>query len=382
MSEQNVLPVYRARLPRTESLVPYLERMDANRWYSNRGELVQLLESRLVDLFSCDHARVMSTSNGTAAIESAILATAGRATGDRPLAILPAYTFVATASAVEACGYRPYLVDVDPATWALAPESLTDHPALARAGLIVPVAPYGRAIAQEPWIAFQARTNVPVVIDAAAGLEGLLADPVRFTGEIPVTLSFQSTKAFSCGEGGAVVWSDDDGLKRVAQACNFGFLYKRESTASGMNGKMSEYHAAVGLASLDAWQETCRANGLIADAYRAGARTHGIGARLFVAPDIASNYALVHAGSTVLADQLIAALKDEHIESRRWYGRGLHTEPYWRAVERDRLPVTDHLAPSLVGLPIAPDMRYEDIARVVAIAARMLLATNEYPSTR
>ena len=373
MSEQSVLPVYRALLPRAETLVPYLERMDANRWYSNRGELVQLLESRLVDLFSCDHTRVISTSNGTAAIEGAILATAGRATADRPLAILPAYTFVATASAVEACGYRPYLVDVDPATWTLAPESLSNHPALASAGVIVPVAPYGRAIAQEPWIAFQARTNVPVVIDAAAGLEGLLADPVRFTGEIPVTLSFQSTKAFSCGEGGAVVWSDGDGLKRVAQACNFGFLYKRESTSSGMNGKMSEYHAAVGLASLDAWQATSAANRAVATRYRAAASAHGMSERLHVAPDVASNYALVDAGTPTLAAELIAALHAEQIESRLWYGRGLHAEPYWRVAQRDALPRTERLAPSLVGLPMAPDLGAADIARVMDIVAHALL---------
>jgi len=368
MSE--VVPVYRALLPRAAQLLPYLERVDANRWYTNRGELVTLLETRLSERFP--QANVMSAATGTVAIEAAILASAGRATADRPLAILPSYTFVATAMAAEACGYRPYFVDVELQTWSLASAMLAGHPALARAGVVVPVAPYGRPIAQAEWIAFQRHTDIPVVIDGAASFEALLAEPERTTGEIPVTLSFQSTKAFSSGEGGAVVWSDDDGLKRIAQALNFGFLYKRESTSAGTNGKMSEYHAAVGLAALDAWAATCTANSGIAERYRAAAQTHGIGERLFIAPTVASNYAIVDAGSSVLADALIEALKRDGIESRRWYGRGVHTEPYWTDAERDRLPITERLAPALLGLPIAPDLEAHDVERIVATTARAI----------
>jgi dTDP-4-amino-4,6-dideoxygalactose transaminase len=369
MSERVPIPVYRALLPRTPTIVPYLERMDAKRWYTNRGELVQLLEARLGERIGTP---VMSAANGTVAIEAAILATAGRATAERPLALLPAYTFVATASAVEACGYRPYLLDVDETTWSLACSTLDHHPALASAGIVVPVSPYGRAIAQEPWAAFSKRTQIPVVIDAAAAFEALLAHRDSCTGTIPVTLSFQSTKAFSSGEGGAVVWSDEAGLKRIAQALNFGFLYKRESTSAGTNGKMSEYHAAVGLAALDAWESTCAANRAVADAYRTAAHAHGISERLFVAPDVASNYAIVDAGSATLAIELIAALNEELIESRLWYGSGLQAEPYWRDTESDALHITERIAPALVGLPMAPDLDSSAIARIVEIAARTL----------
>lgn len=367
----DVIPVYRALLPRAAQLLPYLERIDANRWYTNRGELVMLLEARLSERFP--RANVMSAANGTVAIEAAILATAGRATQERPLAIMPSYTFVATAMAVEGCGYRPYLVDVDPQTWSLTSAMLAGHPALARTGVVVPVAPYGRAIAQEEWVAFQRHTGIPVVIDGAASFEALLADPERTTGAIPVTLSFQSTKAFSSGEGGAVVWSDDEALKRIAQALNFGFLYKRESTSAGTNGKMSEYHAAVGLAALDTWNERRSANNAVVDCYRAAAKAHGLSERLFVNPVVASNYAIVDAGSAVIADALIEGLHEERIESRRWYGGGVHREAYWSAAERDRLPITERLAPALVGLPIATDIEPQTIERIVATTATILL---------
>jgi len=366
------LPAYRAALPRAEALLPYLRRIDANRWYTNRGELVSALEARLGDMLGLDGANVITAASGTAAIEGAIFASAGRARPPRPLALLPAYTFVATASAAERCGYTPYLLDVEPDTWTLAADRLLGHPALERAGIIIPVAPYGRAVAQAGWIAFQEQTNIPVVIDAAAGFEALLADPVRCTGSIPVALSFQATKAFSSGEGGAVVWSDFAGLERVARSLNFGMLYTRESTASGSNGKMSEYHAAVGLASLDTWDETCRANRAVTQSYRVAARTHGLSARLFVAPDVASNYALLDAGSPSMADDVIAALRAERIEDRLWYGRGLHREPHLRHAERDPLPETDRIAPSIVGLPIASDIADTDIERTITTAARAL----------
>jgi dTDP-4-amino-4,6-dideoxygalactose transaminase len=367
-------------LPRAARLLPYLETIDANRWYTNRGELVNALEARLGDLLGAGTAKVISAASGTAAIEAAILATAGRATPQRPLALLPAYTFVATASAVERCGYVPYLLDVEPDTWALAAGRLRGHPMIERAGVVVPVAPYGRGIAQAGWVEFAARTNVPVVIDAAAGFEALAADPERCAGTIPVALSFQATKAFSSGEGGAVVWSDAEGLLRVVRSLNFGILWKRESTSAGMNGKMSEYHAAVGLASLDEWDQTCRANRAALEAYGRAAQAFGVRERLVLAPDIASNYALLDAGSPSAATGLVAALRAQKIESRRWYGHGLQHEPYWRNAQRDPMPQTDRIAPSVVGLPMYCDILLADIERTIETASHVLARSQSAPA--
>jgi dTDP-4-amino-4,6-dideoxygalactose transaminase len=376
------LPVYRASLPSAERLIPYLETIDANRWYTNRGELVLALETLLGDLLGAGGSKVITAASGTSAIEAAILATAGRAKPERPFALIPAYTFVATAAAVECCGYRPYFLDVDHDSWGLDADRLVGHPILKHAGIVVPVAPYGRAVALTDWNAFVARTNIPVVIDAAAGFEAISADPKARTGPIPVVLSFQATKTFSSGEGGAVVWSDDDGLMRVVRSSNFGILWRRESTSAGTNGKMSEYHAAVGLASLDEWKEACVANRAVAQAYREAADERGLGEQLIVAPNIASNYALLDAGSPSAAKDVVAALRADNIESRWWYGYGLHHEPYWRSAERDPLPVTDSIAPSIVGLPMYRDISLADITRVIDCAARALSdrrSTSVYP---
>jgi dTDP-4-amino-4,6-dideoxygalactose transaminase len=141
---------------------------------------------------------------------------------------------------VERCGYAPYLVDIDSASSMDSLERLLDHGMLSRTGVVVPVTPNGRAPDQIRSQDFLCRTGVPVVIDAAAAFEAVIADPGQTAGLAPIALSFRATKTFSAVEGGAVVWSDPEGLDRVMSALNFGFRRLRDSENSGGNGKMSE----------------------------------------------------------------------------------------------------------------------------------------------
>ena len=117
-----------------------------------------------------------------------------------------------------------------------------------------------------------------------------------------MAVSFQATKPFSTGEGGAVIWKDADGLMAVARAINFGFLGTRESKSPSFNGKMSEFHAAVGNASLDAWDETLVAQQTTCAAYSGWAETAGLTDRLILHPVISSCYALFRASSEAEAD--------------------------------------------------------------------------------
>jgi dTDP-4-amino-4,6-dideoxygalactose transaminase len=242
-------------LPSADALHPYLARIDATRRYSNHGPLERELAGRFSRLLGSEVPITATAASGTAALIGAILAHAGRASAARRLGLCPGYTFIATAAAVEQCGYDVHLIDVDDTAWWVEPDALMAHPALAEVGLVVPVAPYGRAVPQDRWRRFQAATGIPVVIDGAAALEHLADDPQTYLGPIPVALSFHATKVFGTGEGGAVVTTDRDLLMRSIQALNFGFLGSRCAEAAGINGKMSEYHAAVGLAELDGWNE-------------------------------------------------------------------------------------------------------------------------------
>src|SRR5262245_33145813 len=136
-----VIPVMRPKLPSADHVLPYLRRLDSSRIYSNWGPLVNEFEHRLCEHFALPAGSVVTANSGTTALVSAILATAGRATLERRYALMPAYTFVATAAAAEQCGYEPYLVDVDAESWALNAQTLLKHSALERVGVVIPVAP-------------------------------------------------------------------------------------------------------------------------------------------------------------------------------------------------------------------------------------------------
>lgn len=360
-----VIPALRPQLPPADRLLPYLRRIDEARIYTNWGPLAGELEGRLGTHFGLGRESVISASSGTAALVGAILAAAGRGGPERPIALLPAFTFVATASAVEQCGYRPYLMDMDEESWLLDPGALTDHPILSRTGLVVPVVTFGRPVAQAPWHTFSSRTGVPVVIDGAASFEGLSADPQKFIGSVPVSLSFHATKTFATGEGGCVVTSDARLSTMVTRSLNFGFFENRDSVAASTNGKMSEYHAAVGLAELDGWTAKDLSFRTVATLYRERLDQTNLADRLVTTPVIAGCYVLFRCIDEREARRVQESLTVVGADFRLWYGCGLIGHSHFRDVPHDPLFVTERLAPLLIGLPVATDLSRAAVERIV-----------------
>ena len=358
------------KLPTTRDLLRYLPRIDRTRIYTNHGPLMLEFQSRMCRLLGLPPGAFVTAASGTAAIVGAILASAGRARKEKPLALLPGFTYVATAYAVEQCGFVPYLVDVDASTWMLDPRPLRGHAALKRAGVIVPVMPFGRAFSLEPWKAFRAETGVPVVIDAAAAFDVMAEAPAEYFGAIPVAMSFHATKSFSTGEGGGVVTTDRDLAYRTTQTLNLGIHETTAARTPGINGKMSEYHAAVGLAELDRWPEKSAALKRVAQSYRRESERAHIDDSIFVAPRIGLSYALFNARSISQSDAVRSALEQDGIAHRFWYGRGLHRHPYFADAAHDDLSVTEQIASQLLGLPSAPDLDETTIARIVSAVIR------------
>ena len=351
-----MIPVLRPRLPSADRLLPYLRRLDAARIYSNWGPLCGELEERVAARFGRPRDTVVSASSGTAALTGAILGTAGRGNTTRPLALLPSFTFVATALAVEHCGYEPYLMDVDPESWQLDPLRLTDEGLLRRAGLVVPVSAFGRRLPLEAWATFRDRTGIPVVADAAACFEALEADRERPASRIPLAVSFHATKSFATGEGGCVIAPDAAAAMPIRRALNFGFHDNRESRGPSTNGKMSEYHAAVGLAELDEWETKSAALAGIARNYQERFRGLRRDGDFFGAPDVASCYALFRCATPSEAGRVSAALLRFGVDHRFWYGGGVHRQPQYATLPHGDLGVTDAIASRLIGLPVAVDL--------------------------
>jgi dTDP-4-amino-4,6-dideoxygalactose transaminase len=183
-------------------------------------------------------------------------------------------------------------------------------------------------------------------------------------------LSFHTTKAYSTGEGGAVVSLDADCVLRSARALNFGILGDRNCRGPGLNGKMSEYHAAVGLAELDWWSAKAMAFHRVMADYEREFRAVGLSDRLFRAPDIASCYMLFFCNTAAEAARVAIGLSREGIGHRAWYGAGLQAQPHFLQWSREDFPVTKDLAHRLIGLPAGPTLSRMQIERVASTLAR------------
>ncbi len=364
---ENYIPVLRPRLPGTEALVPYLQEIESSRVYTNHGPLFLRFAARLAAVFDLPTGAVVPSNSGTSALCGALLAVLAPRRPERTLAVVPSFTFVATAVAAERCGLRPLIEDVDPTTWMLDPDRLLDHPRLAEIAVVIPVAPYGRPVPQAPWRRFSEATGIPVVIDAAASFATIGVDPAPYVGAIPTVMSFHATKSFGVGEGGCIVSCDPATNGDVARALNFGFFGTRESTAPSLNGKMSELHAAVGLAALDEWPIRRLALLRVANAYRAALQDPSGGCRVHAMPDIDGSYILLECERAWLARAIAAELEANRIGTRFWYGDGLVGHAHFAACRSGPTRNSDDLCHRLIGLPCSVDLADADIERICAI---------------
>jgi len=355
----SALPVARPRMPALDALRPWLERIDANRSYSNFGPLTRELEQRLASRLGVDAACVTTVANGTTGL---ILALQGLTEGRAGLCLMPSWTFVATAHAVVAAGLTPCLLDVDAESWALTPAIALD--ALARmeapVAAVLPVAPFGAPMDMGGWDRFTALTGIPVLVDAAAAHDTVQA------ARTPAVVSLHATKILGAGEGGYVVCHDPDLIVAIRRRSNFGFYGARNAEVTAINGKMSEYHAAVGLAAMDAYAADIARFRHVAMAYR-----EGLAAR----PDIRlqPGFGLDWCGSACVARfiggdaaRVAARLASAGIDSRAWWGEGVHAQSAFADLQRRPLPVTGRLAHETLGLPFFVDMDAADVARVCA----------------
>jgi dTDP-4-amino-4,6-dideoxygalactose transaminase len=356
-------------LPNADKLLPYLQRIDRNRVYSNFGPLSIELGKKLADHFHVDMENIMCANSGTSALTAAILSRAGRATKEKSLAIVPSFTFVATALAAEACGYEVVFADVTVDSWGLDPVQLISFPKLAQVGIVIPVAPFGRPVTQISWQKFEEATGVPVVIDGAACFETVQYAANDYLGQIPVAMSFHATKSFSTGEGGCVLSTDRELINRVLQSLNFGFVKSRECEHPSINGKMSEYHAAVGLAEMDHWQEKFAALMWISELYREEFTARGIINKLVIAPEICSSYVLYIATDETESNTVQFNLSSNGIGYRRWYDQSLQRHKHFRRIPSENTPVSDDLQKRVLGLPVAPDFDSDTIKFICKIVS-------------
>lgn len=362
-----VVPVMKPQLPNVEQLAPYLRRIDEARYYTNHGPLLRELEARFAAFFAVSPEQLGVVANGTVALSAALVA-AGARLGKKCL--LPSWTFVASAAAVWAANLRPHFVDVDPDTWMLDPGAIARRNDLDEVGAVMVVSAFGAPVDTRAWDAFAAATGIPVVIDCAASFDTVARISTARPGKAPLMISLHATKVFGIGEGGIVLSTDRELIERFNKICNFGVWNSPQGQILGYNGKLSEYHAAVGLATLDDWD---RRRELVADlVHRYARRLHDVPG-VSTVPGYDDGWVSCYCNVAVEGDagSILERLGACGVETRRWWQHGVHVQNAYRDFTRDRLPITEGLASRVFGLPFFHDMtgeQFEHVTRSLEVA--------------
>jgi len=336
-------------------------------WFTNDGPLVKEFEARIQDFVGVKHCVAMC--NATIALEIAI-----RALELRDEVIVPAYTFIATAHALQWQEITPVFADMDPSTHNLAPETI-ERLITPRTTGIIGVHVWGRPCDTEAIETIAAKYKLKVMYDAAHAFG--CSHRGRMVGSFGSceVFSFHATKFINCFEGGAVVTNDDALAAKLRLMRNFGFAGNDRVIYPGTNGKLTEVCAAMGLTSLDAMDEIVASNRRNYETYRESLQ--GLPGILLKEYDSSERrnyqYIVVEVDETkspLNRDELVAVLQAENVLARKYFWPGCHRmEPYKSFYPNAHLllPHTEKLAARIMVLPTGQAISPSVIQKVCAI---------------
>ncbi|HVT59260.1 MAG TPA: aminotransferase class I/II-fold pyridoxal phosphate-dependent enzyme [Thermoanaerobaculia bacterium] len=354
-----MLRFIRPTVPEPDAWLPHLRISYERRVFANSGPAALRFEAALADRYAGTDREVVLVANCTCGIAAALLAA-----GASGRVVVPAFTFPATAQAVLQSGCLPVFCDVSRETWEMDPGALEEVLARYRASAVVHVRAFGFCRDLEAIEAVAERYGARLIVDGAAALGGRL-ESGAFAGRQgdAEAFSMHVTKVFGIGEGG-VVFASRRLATRLRQACNFG-LAQGDVVMRGLNAKLSDFHAAIGLALLD------RIDGYI-DRRREVARRYG---QAFASCAWASHpvnigvppmqmYPLLVA-SARHAEALVETSLPRGVELRRYYRPALHQASAFASFERGHLEIAEDLASRIVCLPVYSDMTDAEIDIVI-----------------
>ena len=336
-------------------------------WLTNNGPLVKDFERRLADYLGVRHC--VAVTNGTIGLEILI-----RAMGLRGEVIVPAFTFVATAHALQWQEITPVFADIDPVTHNLDPYRV-EAMITPRTTGILGVHVWGRPCEVDRLGEIAARHGLRLIFDAAHAFgnshEGRM---VGNFGDAEV-FSFHATKFFNTFEGGAVATNDDDLARSVRLMKNFGFAGLDNVVSIGINGKMNEISAAMGLTgleTLDSVSDTNRRNYL--QYQRDLADTPGLQLVRYDESERCNyQYVILEVDREVTGlsrDQLVELLWAENVRARRYFYPGVHRmQPYRSRYPEagEALPETEMLVERVISLPTGTAVDSTDISKLCEI---------------
>ncbi|MEY2908273.1 MAG: hypothetical protein RLZZ602_796 [Pseudomonadota bacterium] len=359
-------PIYVTQpyLPPLEELIPYLQEIWDNKVITNNGPFHKQLEQALCDYLGVEHLALFT--NGTIALVTALQAL--QITGE---VITTPYSFAATAHSLLWNNIKPVFVDIDPRTCNLDPDRI-EEAISPQTSAILGVHCYGNPCAVERIQEIANTHKLKLIYDAAHafGVKYKGKSLLKF-GDLSV-LSFHATKVFNTFEGGAIVCPDAETKEHIDYLKNFGFADEVTVTAPGINGKMNEFSAALGLLQLKYIDKALAFRRTIERQYREGFM--GLRGISILAPMVATegnaSYFPIFVGSDypLSRDALYQKMKSQGINGRRYFYPLISNMPMYRELPsaKQQLAATN-VADSVICLPIYPNLELTEVNNIINV---------------
>ena len=365
------VPVTQPFLPPLEEFQESLKEIWESKWLTNKGQFHRRLEAALAEYLEVEHISLFT--NGTLALLTALQAL--RITGE---VITTPFSFVATTHALHWNGITPVFADIDPETYNLDPDRI-EKLITPRTSAILPVHVFGNPCAVDKIQWYADIYGLKVIYDAAHAFAVRVDNrSILDFGDLAV-MSFHATKVFTTFEGGAIVSRDAATKKRIDYLKNFGFANETTVVGPGINGKMNEVQAAMGMLQLRYVDQAIEQRRIRAELYR---KLLGDVAGIRLSGDIQGvrhNYPYF----PILIDQdvfgasredVYLALRANRIWGRRYFYPLISQFPTYKGLPSaspENLPVAECITEQILCLPLYPDLPLDtvrDITRIVVAA--------------
>ncbi|MEX2409821.1 MAG: DegT/DnrJ/EryC1/StrS family aminotransferase [Candidatus Paceibacterota bacterium] len=337
-----MIPVTKPFMPPREEYEKYLQDIWEREYLTNNGPLVQELEQKLKDYLGVDN--LLYLSNGTIALQIAI-----KALGLNGEIITTPFSYVATTSSIIWEGCEPVFVDIDPHTLNIDPE-LIENAITEKTTGILATHVFGNPCEIEAIKTIADKHNLKVIYDAAHCFGTQYKDKSVFAyGDISTT-SFHATKLYHTIEGGAVITNDEELNYRMSQMRNFGHAGFEQFDGVGINGKNSEFHAAMGLTNLTYIEEILQSRR--EECHRYDELLKGLPVRsISIQQECRWNYAYypVIFESEEVTLRVKEALEKNDIHARRYFYPSLETLKY---VDKEEEVISNDISKRILCLPL------------------------------
>ncbi len=348
-------------MPDIEEYIEFIRGIWERNWLTNNGPLVNSLELKLKEYLDAKHMLYMG--NGTIALQIAI-----KALDLKGEIITTPFSFVATTSSIVWEGCEPVFVDIDKDTFNIDPK-LIEQAITGKTTAILATHVFGNPCDIEAIQKIAEKHNLKVIYDAAHCFGTKYKGRHVFNyGDIS-TASFHATKLYHTIEGGAVVTNDAELLKKMVYMRNFGFESFESFASVGINGKNSEFHAAMGLVNLKSIDDILASRKEQAKIYDRELKELRV-RKQKLTPDTEHNnsYYPVVFETEEMALSSIASLNDNWIYPRRYFYPSLSGVSY---VKKYSTPVSDDIASRILCLPMYHSLKDEEIAFISRILLRV-----------